>query len=272
MNVFRLAISPAVLVALAAPAAAQDAKGIKFPAGTTEHRELRYGDHKDRNTLEPGPFHEAFLEAVRGSGNPILDRDAMLGAARGGGSFPANVEAGARWNAAFGYLAARYRLRQVPLLGLAPETEPTPRELARLVDTVRRSGASTVFTEPLAPPALADTVARETGAAVVVLDPLEGLTSSERDAGTDYFDVMRPTQLPAFENEFGADGRTYFSVRQTRLGIRGFIPTALGELRTRVDVLGEVHRLEELIAAVRSDTWAEWAEVDGGPVAVAETP
>ena len=94
-------------------------------------------------------------------------------------------------HAAFGYLAARYRLRQVPLLGLAPETEPTPRELARLVDTVRRSGASTVFTEPLAPPALADTVARETGAAVVVLDPLEGLTSSERDAGTDYFDVMR---------------------------------------------------------------------------------
>ena len=48
-----------------------------------------------------------------------------------------------------------------------------------------------MFTEPLAPPALADTVARETGAAVVVLDPLEGLTSSERDAGTDYFDVMR---------------------------------------------------------------------------------
>jgi zinc transport system substrate-binding protein len=94
-------------------------------------------------------------------------------------------------HAAFGYLAARYGLRQVPLLGLAPETEPTPRELARLVGTVRRSGASTVFTEPLAPPALADTVARETGAAVAVLDPLEGLTSSRREAGDDYFDVMR---------------------------------------------------------------------------------
>ena len=94
-------------------------------------------------------------------------------------------------HAAFGYLAARYGLRQVPLLGLAPETEPTPRELARLVGAVRRSGATTVFTEPLAPPALAETIARETGAAVAVLDPLEGLTSSERDAGRDYFDVMR---------------------------------------------------------------------------------
>ena len=94
-------------------------------------------------------------------------------------------------HAAFGYLAARYGLRQVPLLGLAPEAEPTPRQLARLVTDVRDSGATTVFTERLASPVLADTVARETGAAVAVLDPLEGLTSSELDAGTDYFDVMR---------------------------------------------------------------------------------
>ena len=94
-------------------------------------------------------------------------------------------------HAAFGYLAARYGLRQVPLLGLAPEAEPTPRELGRLVARVRDSGATTVFTERLASPALADTIARETRAAVAVLDPLEGLTSSERDAGTDYFDVMR---------------------------------------------------------------------------------
>jgi hypothetical protein len=56
-----------------------------------------------------------------------------------------------------------------------------------------------------------------------------------RQSNPDYFDVMRPTQLPAFENEFGADGRTYFSVRQTRFGIRGFIPTALGELRTLIE-------------------------------------
>jgi zinc transport system substrate-binding protein len=91
---------------------------------------------------------------------------------------------------AFGYLAARYGLRQVPLLGLAPETEPTPRELARLVRSVRESGATTVFTERLASPALADTISRETGVVTAVLDPLEGLTSSERDAGADYFDVM----------------------------------------------------------------------------------
>lgn len=94
-------------------------------------------------------------------------------------------------HAAFGYLANRYRLRQVPLVGLAPETEPTPKALAGLVRTVRGSGATTVLTERLASPALAEAVARETGAGTAVLDPLEGLTASELDAGRTYFDVMR---------------------------------------------------------------------------------
>jgi hypothetical protein len=47
-----------------------------------------------------------------------------------------------------------------------------------------------------------------------------------------WFDVVRPTRLPAFDEEFGEDGRTYFSVRQTRFGVKGFLPTKLGELRT----------------------------------------
>src|SRR5579871_5981487 len=33
-----------------------------------------------------------------------------------------------------------------------------------------------------------------------------------------WFDVMRPTKLPAFENEFGPSGNVFFSVRQTRWG------------------------------------------------------
>jgi zinc transport system substrate-binding protein len=94
-------------------------------------------------------------------------------------------------HAAFGYLAKRYRLRQIAVEGLAPEAEPAPRDLARVVSSVRASGATTVFTEPLASPRVSRTVARETGAAVVPLDPLEGLTSRERDHGADYFTIMR---------------------------------------------------------------------------------
>lgn len=94
-------------------------------------------------------------------------------------------------HAAFGYLAARYGLRQVPLEGLAPETEPSARDLAALVRKVRDSGATTVFFETLVSPKLAETVARESGAATAVLDPLEGLTASEAESGADYFSVMR---------------------------------------------------------------------------------
>jgi zinc transport system substrate-binding protein len=94
-------------------------------------------------------------------------------------------------HAAFGYLAARYGLRQVSLVGLAPEAEPSPATVSKLADTVRATGATTVFTEPLVSPALADTVAREAGAVTATLDPLESLTPSEEDAGLDYFGVMR---------------------------------------------------------------------------------
>ena len=51
----------------------------------------------------------------------------------------------------------------------------------------------------------------------------------------DWFDVVRPTKLPAFKNQYGADGNTYFSVRQTRLGFKNYFPTGLGELRTHFE-------------------------------------
>jgi zinc transport system substrate-binding protein len=93
-------------------------------------------------------------------------------------------------HAAFGLLAARYGLRQVSLSGLSPEAEPTPRQLERLVEAVRQSGATTVFAETLVSPRIAETVARETGTRTTVLDPIEGLTRDEVDRGEDYFSVM----------------------------------------------------------------------------------
>src|SRR5436190_1966841 len=58
------------------------------------------------------------------------------------------------------------------------------------------------------------------------------------DAGYDFkqvdpnwFDTMRPTKLPSFKKQFGADGNTYFGVRQSRLGVKGYFPTKFGELK-----------------------------------------
>ena len=48
----------------------------------------------------------------------------------------------------------------------------------------------------------------------------------------DWFDVVRPTKLPTFENQFGADGHTYAGVRQSRFGVKTFTPTSKGEIKT----------------------------------------
>ena len=48
----------------------------------------------------------------------------------------------------------------------------------------------------------------------------------------DWFDVMRPTKLPSFENQFGGDGRTYAGVRQSRFGVKGFIPAGQDQIKT----------------------------------------
>ncbi len=94
-------------------------------------------------------------------------------------------------HAAFGRLAARYGLKQISLSGPSLEYEPAPRELERLIDGVRDSGATTVFTEPLASDRVARTVAREAGVKVETLDPIEGISAERREAGEDYLSVMR---------------------------------------------------------------------------------
>lgn len=92
-------------------------------------------------------------------------------------------------HAAFGYLAERYGLEQVGIAGLTPDAEPTPARLAEVQKIAQQQGVTTIFSETLASPALADALASDLGLKTDVLDPLEGITSESR--GTDYPSVMR---------------------------------------------------------------------------------
>ena len=92
-------------------------------------------------------------------------------------------------HAAFAYLADRYGLRQEGIAGVDPDAEPDAATLRDLAAHAKENGVTTIYTETLASPALAETIARETGATTAVLDPIEGLT--EDSAGTDYLEVMR---------------------------------------------------------------------------------
>ena len=92
-------------------------------------------------------------------------------------------------HAAFHYLAERYRLTQVPIAGIDPTNEPTPSQLADISSLVKREGITTIFTEELVSPAIAETVARETGAKTATLDPIEGL--GDDTGGETYLTLMR---------------------------------------------------------------------------------
>ena len=92
-------------------------------------------------------------------------------------------------HAAFGYLADRYGLGQAGITGISPDDEPDAATLRELAEHVRAEGITTVYAETLLSPALAETIARETGTRVAVLDPLEGITDTS--AGADYLEVMR---------------------------------------------------------------------------------
>jgi len=100
---------------------------------------------------------------------------------------------------AFGYLQ-RYGVTMAAILGLSPDSEPTPADLARLQELIHDDGVTTVFSESLVSPETAEQLADDTGVESAVLDPIEGL--SDETADEDYLSLMR-SNLSALEEANG---------------------------------------------------------------------
>lgn len=91
---------------------------------------------------------------------------------------------------AFGYLCADYGLNQVPIEGLAADSEPDAKRMAEIIDFAEEKNIKTIFFEELVSPKVANAVASEIGAKTDVLNPLEGLTQEQLNEGEDYLSVM----------------------------------------------------------------------------------
>ena len=87
---------------------------------------------------------------------------------------------------AFGYLADRTGLTQVGISGLDPESSPSPARLAEIAQIAKDQGVTTIFTEALIDPKVAQTLADDLGITTAVLDPIE----SQTDASKDYAATM----------------------------------------------------------------------------------
>jgi zinc transport system substrate-binding protein len=88
----------------------------------------------------------------------------------------------------FGYLAQRYHLIQIAISGLNPDTEPSPARIAEVQRLATEHGLTTIFSETLTSPAVAQAIAGDLGLVTDVLDPIEGITDQSR--GHDYLSVM----------------------------------------------------------------------------------
>lgn len=95
---------------------------------------------------------------------------------------------------------------------------------------------------------------------------------------SDWYDVVRPTKLPSYENEYGVDGNYYASVRQTRLGFKNYFDTGIGELKTQFEFelfgtgadAGQTtfrlrHAYAELGKFGAGQTWSPFMDIDVFP-------
>lgn len=91
---------------------------------------------------------------------------------------------------AFNYLARQYNISVTSIEGISPDEEPSPRELARIINLVREKGVKYIFFEAVASPKFSELIAREIGGATLVLNPVESLTTNEVQWGEDYVSIM----------------------------------------------------------------------------------
>ena len=94
-------------------------------------------------------------------------------------------------HAAFGYLANQYGLTQEAIAGISPDQEPSPSRLSELKHYVDDNQVKVIYFEENASSKVAETLSKETGVKLEVLNPLESLTDTQIKDGEDYLSVMR---------------------------------------------------------------------------------
>jgi len=92
---------------------------------------------------------------------------------------------------AFEYLAEEYGITQYSISGMTPETKPSPKQIAKLIDLTKNEKINTVFFEEFASDKVAKSIAKEANVKTDALRPVENITVAESKTGIGYIDIMR---------------------------------------------------------------------------------
>lgn len=91
---------------------------------------------------------------------------------------------------AFGYLASRYNLKYLAAQGVSPDAEPTARDLVQLVKQIKKDNIKYVFYEELTSPKIAETLANETKAKMLLLNAAHNLTKEDFENKASFLSIM----------------------------------------------------------------------------------
>jgi zinc transport system substrate-binding protein len=91
---------------------------------------------------------------------------------------------------AFDTMAKRYGFRYVSVYGVSPDAEPTAATLVKLTRLIRENRLDYLFHEELINPRIAETLARETGATLLKLNPAGNLAKEQFDRGETFITLM----------------------------------------------------------------------------------
>jgi len=91
---------------------------------------------------------------------------------------------------AFGYQSRRYGLEYVSAQGFSPDSEPTARDMIDLTKQIKENKIKYIFHEELTSPKIAETLARETNAKLLLLNGAHNLTKKDYESGETFISLM----------------------------------------------------------------------------------
>ena len=92
---------------------------------------------------------------------------------------------------AFGYLAHANNLKNISIIGLSSDEQPSAKTMANIISLVQKEKIGTIFFEELIDDNVAQTIAKESGARAQPLQPLENISEVELKLQSTYLSIMR---------------------------------------------------------------------------------
>lgn len=171
---------------------------------------------------------------------------------------------------AFAYLALDYGLKQVSITGVAADEDPTPSRLAELTEYISKYGIKYIYFEENASKSVAETLAKETGVQLDVLNPLESLTDEDMKNGKDYISVMEDN-LTALEKTTSQEGSEILpeeGAETAQTVYNGYFEDSAVKDRTLSDYAGEWQSVYPyLLDGTLDQVWDYKAKIKGGMTA-----